>query len=207
MTWVMKTLGQTGLEPQYLDLELTESLIAEDTEKVIATVNRLKAAGVKLSIDDFGTGYSSLSYLKRYRVDTLKIDQSFVRTMLTEVDDAAITLAVISLAHRLRMAAVAEGVETAEQCRFLRLNRCDAMQGYFFSRPVPAAELEVILRSDKRLAATQAPTAARQPLRSCAVRATHFPARSSGCRPSSAAPPGAARRPAQPDVAEDSTPL
>ena len=157
MTWVMKTLGQTGLEPQYLDLELTESLIAEDTEKVIATVNRLKAAGVKLSIDDFGTGYSSLSYLKRYRVDTLKIDQSFVRTMLTEVDDAAITLAVISLAHSLRMAAVAEGVETAEQCRFLRLNRCDAMQGYFFSRPVPAAELEVILRSDKRLAATQAP--------------------------------------------------
>jgi len=135
---------------------LTESLIAQDTEKVIATVNRLKGAGVRLSIDDFGTGYSSLSYLKRYRVDTLKIDQSFVSNMLTDVDDASITLAVISLAHSLRMVAVAEGVETAEQCRFLRLNQCDGMQGYFFSRPVPAAALEAMLRSDKRLAATQA---------------------------------------------------
>jgi diguanylate cyclase (GGDEF)-like protein/PAS domain S-box-containing protein len=151
VAWVMRTLEETGLPPAQLELELTESLIAQDVEKVIATVNQLKAAGVKLSIDDFGTGYSSLSYLKRFRVDTLKIDQSFVRNMLTEMDDATIVLAVISLAHNLKFKVVAEGVETHEACRFLRLNRCDEIQGYFFSKPVPAAEMEAMLRAGKRL--------------------------------------------------------
>jgi diguanylate cyclase (GGDEF)-like protein/PAS domain S-box-containing protein len=151
VAWVMRTLEETGLPPAQLELELTESLIAQDVEKVIATVNELKAAGVKLSIDDFGTGYSSLSYLKRFRVDTLKIDQSFVRNMLTEMDDATIVLAMISLAHNLKFKVIAEGVETHEHCRFLRLNRCDEMQGYYFSKPVPAAEMEAMLRSGKRL--------------------------------------------------------
>jgi len=151
VAWVTEVLRATGLPPGQLELELTESLIAQDVEKVIATVNQLKDAGVRMAIDDFGTGYSSLSYLKRFRFDTLKIDQSFVRNMTSEVDDATIALAVIALAHNMRMTAVAEGVETEAQCRFLRLNRCDAMQGYLFSRPVPAAELESMLRAGRTL--------------------------------------------------------
>jgi diguanylate cyclase (GGDEF)-like protein/PAS domain S-box-containing protein len=151
VAWVMKTLGETGLPPERLELELTESLIAQDVEKVIDTVNQLKSAGVKLSIDDFGTGYSSLSYLKRFRVDTLKIDQSFVRHMLTEQDDAAIVQAVISLAHSLKLKVIAEGVETAEHCKLLRQINCDEMQGYYFSKPAPAAEMEAMLKTGKRL--------------------------------------------------------
>jgi diguanylate cyclase (GGDEF)-like protein/PAS domain S-box-containing protein len=149
--WVLDVLAQSGLPAERLELELTESLIAQDVEKFIVMVNRLKQAGVRLAIDDFGTGYSSLSYLKRFRVDTLKIDQSFVRNLTSDVDDATIALAVIALAHNLRMTAVAEGVETADQYTFLRLNRCDAIQGYLFSKPVPAADLEAMLRSGKSL--------------------------------------------------------
>jgi diguanylate cyclase (GGDEF)-like protein/PAS domain S-box-containing protein len=150
--WVRETLDETGLAAQTLELELTESIIADDTEHVIGAVNALKGLGVKLSIDDFGTGFSSLSYLRRFRVDTLKIDQSFIRNMLSEPDDASIALAVIALAHNLRMTAIAEGVETAEHVRVLRANGCDAMQGYHFCRPVPAAEMAELLRSGKRLA-------------------------------------------------------
>ena len=152
VAWVLRTLEETGLPPRQLELEFTESLIAQDAEKVISAVDQLKAAGVRLSIDDFGTGYSSLSYLKRFRVDTLKIDQSFVRNMLNEQNDATIALAIISLAHNLGFKVIAEGVETDDHCRFLRLNRCDEIQGYHFSRPVPAAELEAMLRAGKRLA-------------------------------------------------------
>src|SRR5690606_34603879 len=107
---VLRVLKETGLAPAQLELEITESLNAQDTEKVIATVNRLKASGVKLAIDDFGTGYSSLSYLKHFHADALKIDRSFVHDMLADPDAAIICLAVISLAHSLRMTAVAEGV-------------------------------------------------------------------------------------------------
>jgi diguanylate cyclase (GGDEF)-like protein/PAS domain S-box-containing protein len=152
VAWVLRTLKETGLPPGQLELELTESLIAQDVQKVIATIGELKAAGVKLSIDDFGTGYSSLSHLKRFRVDTLKIDQSFVRNMLSDMDDATIVLAVISLAHSLKFKVIAEGVETEQHCRFLRLNRCDEIQGYHFSKPLPATEFEALLRSGKRLA-------------------------------------------------------
>ncbi|MGE3376564.1 MAG: putative bifunctional diguanylate cyclase/phosphodiesterase [Vicinamibacteria bacterium] len=148
---VLRVLKETGLAPAQLELEITESLIAQDTEKVIATVNRLKAAGVKLAIDDFGTGYSSLSYLKHFRAHALKIDMSFVRDMLADPDAAIICLAVISLAHSLRMTAVAEGVETAEQCEFLKENGCDGIQGYYFSRPVSAEAFEALLREDRRL--------------------------------------------------------
>lgn len=145
--WVLRTLDETGLPPGHLELELTESLIAQNTEKVIVTIAELKAAGVKLSIDDFGTGYSSLSYLRRFRVDTLKIDRSFVRNMLTEPEDATIVLAVIALARNLKFKVIAEGVETEQHLRFLHQNGCEEMQGYYFGRPVPAVEFEEILRA------------------------------------------------------------
>ena len=117
----------------------------------MGVVNALKALGLKLSIDDFGTGFSSLSYLRRFRFDTLKIDQSFIRNLTSEPDDAAIAMAVIALAHNLRMSAVAEGVETAEHARILRANGCEAMQGYYFSRPVPPDEMADMLRSGRLL--------------------------------------------------------
>ncbi|MCV2218486.1 putative bifunctional diguanylate cyclase/phosphodiesterase [Thauera sp. Sel9] len=149
--WVMGTLRSTGLPPELLELELTESLIAQDVEKVIAAFGRLRDIGVKISIDDFGTGYSNLGYLKRFPADTLKIDQSFVRDMLTDPEDATIVLAVISLAHNLGFKVIAEGVETEAHRDFLCRNRCDEIQGYYFSRPVSAAEFEDLLRCDKRL--------------------------------------------------------
>jgi diguanylate cyclase (GGDEF)-like protein/PAS domain S-box-containing protein len=149
--WVRSVLEETGLAAGTLELELTESIIAGDTDTVINAVSALKDLGIKLSIDDFGTGFSSLAYLKRFRVDTLKIDQSFIRNMLSEPDDATIAMAVIGLAHNLRMSAIAEGVETAEHVRVLRANGCDAMQGYHFSRPVGAQEMAGMLREGKRL--------------------------------------------------------
>jgi len=151
VSWVMDTLLKTGLPPELLELELTETLIAQDVEKVITTFGQLRDVGVKLSIDDFGTGYSSLGYLKRFPADTLKIDRSFVRDMLTDPEDATIVLAVISLAHNLEFNVIAEGVETEQHCHFLRQHHCDEIQGYYFSKPVPAAEFEAMLRSGKRL--------------------------------------------------------
>ena len=150
--WVLEALSRCGLPPELLELELTESLIAQDTDRVIATVDGLKAAGVRISIDDFGTGYSSLSYLSRFHVDTLKIDQSFVRNMLVDPADATIVRAVISLARSLNMTAIAEGVETIEHLHFLRENRCDAIQGYYFSPPVAPEDFALMLRHRKCLA-------------------------------------------------------
>ena len=149
---VESALEQTGLPPGLLELELTETLIARDVEKVAATIERLHSTGVRFSIDDFGTGYSNLSQLKRFRVDRLKIDQSFVRNLHTNRNDAAIALAIISLARALDLKVIAEGVETAAQCAFLRKNGCDEIQGYYFSRPVPADDLAAMLRAGKRLA-------------------------------------------------------
>jgi diguanylate cyclase (GGDEF)-like protein/PAS domain S-box-containing protein len=148
---VETVLKQTGLPPGLLELELTETLIARDVDKVAATIQRLQSAGVHFSVDDFGTGYSSLSQLKRFRVDRLKIDQSFVRNLDTDRNDAAIALAIISLARGLDLKVIAEGVETAEQCAFLRKHGCDEIQGYYFSRPVPPEELAAMLRARKRL--------------------------------------------------------
>ncbi len=144
-------LGETGLDPVHLDLEVTEGLVMQNVEATIATLGRLKAMGVKLSIDDFGTGYSSLSYLKRFPIHTLKIDQSFVRDITTDPSDAAIAKTIISMAHELGLMVIAEGVETEEQKSFLCLRHCDEMQGYLFSRPVPAAEFENLLREGRRL--------------------------------------------------------
>ena len=135
---VTQALEQSGLDPGRLELELTESILIGDTENVLATVKRLKHMGVKLSIDDFGTGYSSLSYLKRFEVDKLKIDQSFIRDLATDAEDAAIVRAVIQMAGSLGLRTIAEGVESKQVLDHLRIYHCDEAQGYFHGRPMPA---------------------------------------------------------------------
>ncbi len=139
---VLSALASTGANPQRLKLELTEGLLVQELEAVIAKMNTLKLQGIGFSLDDFGTGYSSLSYLKRLPLDQLKIDQSFVRDLLTDPNDAAIARAVISLGHSLGLQVIAEGVETTEQCEALATMGCDAYQGYCFGRPASAASLE-----------------------------------------------------------------
>jgi len=137
---VAQALQRSGLVPALLELELTESILLQDVEQVLATVQRLKQLGVQLAIDDFGTGYSSLSYLKRFDIDKLKIDQSFIRDLASDPDDAAIVRAIIQMAHSLGLRAIAEGVETAELLQQLRGFGCDEAQGYHYARPMPAAE-------------------------------------------------------------------
>jgi predicted signal transduction protein with EAL and GGDEF domain len=141
-----EVLNESGLDAQYLELEVTESIIMQNVEQAISVMNTLKTIGVKLSIDDFGTGYSSLSYLKRFPLDKLKIDQSFVRDIEVNADDAAIVTAIIGLAKSLNLRVIAEGVEKKLQLDFLRSGDCDEMQGYYFSKPVPPAEFEALLR-------------------------------------------------------------
>ncbi|MDG4594347.1 MAG: EAL domain-containing protein [Candidatus Contendobacter sp.] len=147
---VARILRETDLEPRHLDLEITESLLMKDMAGGIAIMHALKAIGVKLSIDDFGTGYSSLSYLKQFPIDQLKIDKSFLREIATRREDAAITLAIIAMAHSLGLTVIAEGVEDEMQLAFLRSNQCDEIQGYYLSRPLPSHELSTLL--DKKLA-------------------------------------------------------
>jgi diguanylate cyclase (GGDEF)-like protein/PAS domain S-box-containing protein len=142
---VSRALADTGLPASRLELELTESLVMENAEEFIETLNALKQLGISLSVDDFGTGYSSLSYLKRFPVDRLKIDQSFVRDIGTDPDDAAIARVVIQLGHSLGLRVTAEGVETAEQLQFLREHECDEVQGYLFSRPLTAEKVTEML--------------------------------------------------------------
>jgi diguanylate cyclase (GGDEF)-like protein len=148
---VATVLEETGHAANCLDLELTESLVMTDVERAIGVLNDLRTLGVQLSIDDFGTGYSSLSYLKRFPIDVLKIDQSFVREITLQSNDAAISDAIISMAHSLGIKVIAEGVETEEQCAFLSRNMCDEMQGYLFSRPQAADEIEILLREKRCL--------------------------------------------------------
>lgn len=148
---VREILEESRLEPQYLEIELTESLVMTDVDRATRILRDLKSLGVQLSIDDFGTGYSSLSYLKRFPIDVLKIDQSFVRDITVDPDDAAIVVSIISLAHSLRLKVIAEGVETYEQLAYLTDHGCDQMQGYYFSRPVPPADFTRLLEEDKRL--------------------------------------------------------
>jgi diguanylate cyclase (GGDEF)-like protein/PAS domain S-box-containing protein len=143
---IAAVLQETGLPADCLELELTESLVMTDVEHAIDVLRELKELGVHLSIDDFGTGYSSLSYLKRFPIDVLKIDQSFVRDITVDADDAAITVSIISLAHSLKLHVIAEGVETEAQLTYLRLHGCDAMQGYLFSKPVPAGSFAELLK-------------------------------------------------------------
>lgn len=156
---VCQVLEETGLAPEYLDLELTESSIMSNAQATIEVLTRLKAMGVTISIDDFGTGFSSLSYLKRLPINTLKIDQSFIRDVTTDPDDAALVMAIVTLAHNLRLQVIAEGVETEEQLKFLRLLRCDEVQGYLFSKPLPAELLQqsLLLRSGEPLTTIGSP--------------------------------------------------
>ena len=148
---VAQMLDATGLDPSLLELELTESILIQDTENVLAAVKRLKLMGIKLSIDDFGTGYSSLSYLKRFDADKLKIDQSFVRDLAVDAEDAAIVRAIIQMAHSLGLRTIAEGVETKEAQDLLRLYRCDEAQGYFHARPMPAEQFMAFATSHGRV--------------------------------------------------------
>ncbi len=138
-------VGETGFDSHCLELEVTESSIMTNAEFAVETLNELKATGIKISIDDFGTGYSSLGYLKRLPIDVLKIDKSFVQDIAANPDDMALVMAIITLAHNLRLKVVAEGVETAEQLKFLQLLQCDEWQGYLYSKPVPADDFRNLL--------------------------------------------------------------
>jgi predicted signal transduction protein with EAL and GGDEF domain len=139
---IQHTLQETGIDARWLELELTESVIMEDIQTSSVVLRDLKSAGIHISMDDFGTGYSSLGMLKRLSLDTLKIDRSFVRDITMDADDAAIVVAIISLAHSLRLRVIAEGVETEEQLVFLRKHGCDEVQGYWYSRPQPVDKIE-----------------------------------------------------------------
>jgi diguanylate cyclase (GGDEF)-like protein/PAS domain S-box-containing protein len=142
---VLRALSASGASPAALELELTESILIDGAEQVLATIGRLQTLGVRLAIDDFGTGYSSLAYLKRFAVDKLKIDQSFVRDIVTDRDDAAIVRAVIQMAASLDLKVVAEGVETEAVAAELRAMHCDLVQGYHFGRPMPAADFRRLI--------------------------------------------------------------
>jgi diguanylate cyclase (GGDEF)-like protein/PAS domain S-box-containing protein len=138
---IAEVLEETGLDARYLEIELTESMVMHDAAQLVAMLDEIKRLGVQISVDDFGTGYSSLSYLKRFPVDRLKVDRSFVEQLATDDDDAAIVRAIITLGHNLGLKVVAEGVEQDEQVNFLRLNHCDEAQGFIFCRPIEAAAL------------------------------------------------------------------
>ncbi|MDP9011383.1 MAG: EAL domain-containing protein [Pseudomonadota bacterium] len=144
---IRDALDQAGLEPRFLEVELTETTVMSDPEESIAVLEQLSAMGVLVSIDDFGTGYSSMSYLRRFPIDKLKIDRGFISEVLSSPDDASIVRAIISLAHSLRLKVVAEGVESTGQLEFLKSLGCDQYQGFLFSRALPAPEFEALVRS------------------------------------------------------------
>jgi len=149
---VSRSLAGSGLEPHWLELEVTESAVLFNADAVIRTLNELKANGISQSLDDFGTGYSSLSYLQRLPVSRIKIDQSFIANLTSSPNDAAIVRAVIGMAHSLKLAVIAEGVETEGQLAFLRALGCEEIQGYYFSRPLPGGEFVALLEEQRCLA-------------------------------------------------------
>jgi EAL domain-containing protein (putative c-di-GMP-specific phosphodiesterase class I) len=149
---VERTLAETGLEPQWLELEITESMLLKDEKVVVEVLRTLRERGVRVAVDDFGTGYSSLSYLRTLPVDSLKIDRSFIRGIAHNADESALTAAIVSMGHALRLRVVAEGVETDAQRALLEGWSCDELQGFLFAHPMPAQALERWWRS--RLAAT-----------------------------------------------------
>jgi diguanylate cyclase (GGDEF)-like protein len=146
---IRRALADAGLQPRYLEVELTESAVMSDPEQSIAILEHLSAMGVLVSVDDFGTGYSSMSYLRRFPIDKLKIDRVFIDEIVSRPEDASIVRAIVSLAHSLRLKVVAEGVETPAQLDFLKTAGCDEYQGYHFSRPLPAAEFERLIRDSR----------------------------------------------------------
>jgi EAL domain-containing protein (putative c-di-GMP-specific phosphodiesterase class I) len=150
---VVGALGTTGLAAHRLELEVTETVLINDDETTLATLNELRALGVRIALDDFGTGYSSLSHLQRFPFDKIKIDRSFVRNVACSQDSAAIVRAVVDIAGVRNIATTAEGVETIEQRDALRALGCVQMQGYLFSRPVPAAEIGALVSSAAKVVA------------------------------------------------------
>ena len=146
---IKDALARHDVEPGLLELELTESALMQNAERTTEVLTRLKALGIRIAIDDFGTGYSSLAYLKRFPIDKLKIDIAFVRDIVNNPDDAAIALAIISMAHSLHMQVIAEGVETRAQMAYLRRHRCDQIQGFYFSRALPADQLTEMVLSNR----------------------------------------------------------
>ena len=148
---ILATLEETGLSPSLLELEITEGIVMDNVQETIATLKILREKGIHFSIDDFGTGYSSLQYLRQLPLDTLKIDRAFIKDLPENNEDAAITIATLSMAHALKLNVVAEGVETQSQLEFLRTNHCEQLQGYFFSRPLPESEFFSFLDSGRKL--------------------------------------------------------
>jgi diguanylate cyclase (GGDEF)-like protein/PAS domain S-box-containing protein len=155
---VTDALRESRLDARNLELEITESLLMQDAGKSVRVLRQLKDMGVSIAVDDFGTGYSSLSYLKRFPLDVIKIDRSFVRDICNDPDDAAICASILAMAHALRMQVVAEGVETTSQLAFLRAHQCEVMQGFLFSRPLPAGEATALLASGRRQPLARAAT-------------------------------------------------
>ena len=147
---IRDALDQAGLEAHYLEVELTESAVMTDPEESIAILEKLSKMGVLVSVDDFGTGYSSMSYLRRFPIDKLKIDRSFISEVISRPEDASIVSAIVSLAHSLRLKVVAEGVESSEQLEFLKTLGCDQYQGYHCSPALPAAKFEELVRSRRQ---------------------------------------------------------
>ena len=142
-------IRRSGLDPSSLELEITESLVMTHGESAVDVLQKLKSIGVRIAIDDFGTGYSSLAYLKRFPIDTIKVDRSFIRDIPSDSGDKQITRAIIAMAHSLKLRVVAEGVETVDQLRFLRSERCNTAQGYFLHRPLPEAEVAGVLKDNR----------------------------------------------------------
>jgi diguanylate cyclase (GGDEF)-like protein/PAS domain S-box-containing protein len=154
-TAIATILADTGIDPSLLEFELTESVLMSDADEAVRVLNAMRSYGVRLSIDDFGTGYSSLAYLKRFPIDALKIDRTFISDLTTDSDDGSIALAIISLAHSLKLKVIAEGVETRDQLEFLRAHGCDEMQGYYFARPLSIVDCTRALVERWRLPTTK----------------------------------------------------
>ena len=144
---VRRALADSGLEPERLELEITEGVLLQNTEAAMTTLRQLKDLGVLIAMDDFGTGYSSLGYLQKFPFDKIKIDRSFVSALETRTDADAIVRAVVGLGHSLGMRTCAEGVETVAQLTFLKREGCDEVQGYYFGKPMPALEFERLYSS------------------------------------------------------------
>jgi EAL domain-containing protein (putative c-di-GMP-specific phosphodiesterase class I) len=153
---ILQIIRETGICPHQLELEITESTIMDDLDAAASTMRALHCSGISISIDDFGTGYSSLNHLKRFPINNVKIDRSFVRDITTDSDDAAIVGAIVSMAHNMELKVIAEGVETEEQLEFLRKLHCDEIQGFLFSPPVPHQEASELL--DLNIAARLQPS-------------------------------------------------
>jgi EAL domain-containing protein (putative c-di-GMP-specific phosphodiesterase class I) len=140
-------LAETGMDPRQLELEITETMLMRDTEKTVSILTRLKAMGIRIAIDDFGTGYSSLATLKQFPLDTIKIDRSFIRDIVTSAEDKGLTEAIIAMGRTLSLTVIAEGVETGEQADFLREHACDEFQGFYLNTPAPAEAFTHLLQS------------------------------------------------------------